>query len=343
MRILQVNDINEVGENFSKELIKRGHAISFYKPDREGGFAPLPIKLALMPKRLFDLRHVIKKLHTEKFDIMHIHWASYGLIGLASNIPFIVECHGTDVRYRVRKNIFYRALLRFIFHKASAVICITPDLLPVVRSIYPEVLFLPGPVDTDVFVPSNRENAPSRSFMTVLLFARLERVKGCEIALRGILQFAQRHPEVQIKLLEWGKEKEYYKQLYENRFEFIPRVAPEMVNALLQTADVIIGQVALGAIGLSELQAMSCAKPVIASFLYNDAYPAAPPLYQAATAQEIDDRLENLYQHPEEGVELGKKAREWVINNHGIQVLGSRIEAVYQTIVNDSLSMQKTK
>ena len=123
------------------------------------------------------------------------------------------------------------------------------------------------------------------------------------------------------------------KQLYSERFEFIPPVVQEEVRQLIWPADVIVGQFALGALGLSELQAMSCAKPVICSFRYDDAYPAPPPLCRAATAEEIDEQLENLFQHPEIGMALGQKSREWVIQNHDYRILTARLEKLYQSIL----------
>ena len=81
MRILHIHNINEVAEMFNKELIQRGYRSSLYQPDLEGSGAALPIKLAKMPQRLFSLQNVVKTIRSNKFDLVHIHWASYGLIG----------------------------------------------------------------------------------------------------------------------------------------------------------------------------------------------------------------------------------------------------------------------
>src|SRR5713101_7521593 len=103
MRILQVNDINQVATIYAGELINRGHSVEVYEPSLRGGSAPLPIKLAAMPRRLLSLRYIVGSLNPNHFDIMHIHWASYGILGLVGRIPFIVHCHGSDVRYRLKQ------------------------------------------------------------------------------------------------------------------------------------------------------------------------------------------------------------------------------------------------
>lgn len=332
MRILYVNNINQVAEVYTHELHRRGHCTELFQPSLIGGFAPLPIKLALMPVRVIDMRRIHGKLNAKHFDIIHIHWASYGMLGLLSNVPFIVHCHGSDVRERL-KQPFFRPALTSILHRAATVMCITPDLLPVVQSVRPDVIFSPAPIDTDRFAPGERGQSLSERPWTILLFARLDPEKGVDIAMQGIVRFVHRHMNVRVQLLDWGPLRTKYRQLYGARFEFLPLVAPDKVRSLIHPADVIVGQFALGALGLSELQAMSCAKPVIASFCYEDAYTSPPPLCRASNAEEVDEHLENIFQHPEVGIAVGRKAREWVIKNHRYQSLAANLEALYRTIV----------
>ena len=332
MRILNVNNINQVAEICGDDLMRRGHTVKLYEPTLVGGLAPLPVKAALMPRRLLDMRQVVGKLTPDYFDIVHIHWASYGVLGAVSKVPFIVHCHGSDVRYRLQKPLF-RALLTRIFQQATTVMCITPDLLPVVQSVRPNALFFPAPLDTERFAPmEERQQSGSRPW-TILLFARLDSTKGIDISTQGIARFAQRHADIRVQLLDWGDLRRHYKELYANRFEFLPLVSSSEVGDLIRTADVIVGQVALGALGLSELQAMSCAKPVIASFRYQDAYPVPPPLCQATVAEEVDEHLEYLFQHPGEATMLGQRARAWIIQHHDYRNLVSKLEAHYLSIL----------
>lgn len=337
MRILHIHNINKVAEIFGQELTRRGHDFSLYHPDLAGSGASLPVKIAQMPKRIFSLRDIIKDLRPDMFDIAHIHWASYGFLGLTGDIPFIIECHGDDVRNRLQDPFFRIPLCTFL-RKASAVICITPDLLSVVREVTPNVFFVPGPIDTTLFAPDEDVRVARTHSRSLLLFTRLDPDKGCDIAIQGIVRFSERHPDVRVKLLDWGALRHMYRQRYQGRFEFISPVASHEVYKLIQSADIVIGQVASGALGLSELQAMSCAKPVITSFLYDKEYPTPPPRCQATNVQEIEHHLEHLYQHPEIGVEIGREARAWIISNHSTQVLTDRLEALYFSIVKQHSS-----
>jgi len=332
MRILQVHQINQVANIYGDDLERRGHYVEVYEPSLVGGLAPLPVKMALMPWRVLDMRRVVGKLNRSHFDIVHIHWASYGVLGLASRIPFIAHCHGGDVRHRLLHPLS-RVMLEPVLRRAAAVLCITPDLLSVVRAVRPDALLSPAPIDTERFAPAkNTADKPSRPW-TILLFARLDLNKGVDIAMEGIVRFVKRHAGTRVQLLDWGSLKGEYWRRYGRCFEFIPLVVPGEVEHLILSADVIVGQLALGALGLSELQAMSCARPVIASFRYDDAYPTPPPICQAATAEEVDDRLEYLFRNPEMAVSLGRQARGWIIENHDHRVLAGKLEELYDSVL----------
>lgn len=331
MRVLYIHNINRVAETYGKILARQGHTVTLYEPSLAGGAAPLPIKLSLMPARVISLRKIVSKLNSHNFDLVHIHWASYGALGLVSRVPYVVECHGDDVRKRL-DNPFFRPVLTTILQRAAAVLCITPDLLPVVQAVRPNALFLPAPIDTEQFAPVEKIR---KHPWTILLFARLDPEKGAEIATQGIARFVERHPSVRVQLLDWGLLKTQYKRLYRDRFEFVPLVPPQEVQRLICSADVVVGQFILGAIGLAELQAMSCARPVIASFRYASAYSTPPPLCQAQTVEEIDQRLEDLFQHPEEAAAIGQRARAWIINNHESCMLAARLENIYRTILEE--------
>jgi hypothetical protein len=82
---------------------------------------------------------------------------------------------------------------------------------------------------------------------------------------------------------------------------------------------------------------MSCAKPVIASFRYPDAYSAPPPLCDASTANEVDAQLERLYGSREEGAALGRQARDWILRHHDCNLLAARLENLYQSVLDDKL------
>jgi len=79
---------------------------------------------------------------------------------------------------------------------------------------------------------------------------------------------------------------------------------------------------------------MSCARLVIVSFHYPEAYPTPPPVCQADTAEEVEEQLEDLFQHPDRGTALGEQARDWVVKNHGARTLTDRLETYDRSIAS---------
>lgn len=339
MRILHIETINSVGRTYATALDARGHVSTVFEPSLVGAGATPVIKMAMMAQRMWDLRRLVGMLDQEHFDVMHIHWASYGVLGLASRIPFVVHCHGSDVRHRLESPLF-RQVLAPILRRAASVLCISPDLVPIVQSVRPDALFFPGAIDTMHFVPA--PDGPGRPW-TILLLARLDPMKGSLVATRGIEQFVQRHPDVRVMVPDWGPLRGELRYRYGAQFEFVPPVPQAAVRELIWRADVVVGQFALGAIGLAELQAMSCAKPVIAAFRYPEAYPTPPPLRNAATAQEIDASLEHCYRHPKESAALSRAAREWVVHHHDSHALAARLEQHYESIIEGSASRDSSR
>ncbi len=328
MRILYIYNINRVAQTVGSTLASHGYAVCIFEPSLLGASAALPTRLWRMPQRVLSLRHVVNMLNTEHFDLVHIHWASYGIVGLVSRIPFIIECHGSDVRYRTAQP-FFRSLLAPAFGRAQSLLCITPDLLAPVQSLRSDALFFPGPVDTDRFVaPEDKTTHP----WTILLFTRLDPIKGPGIAVEGIARFAARHPSVLVQLLDWGLLKAEYKERYGRRFEFLPPMPSDKVQHLINAADVIVGQSKLGILSFCELQAMSCEKPVICPFHYDSVYADPPPIFRANNAEQIDQQLEFLYHNPDIARTRGKQARSWVIEHHGLEKVVLKLKHLYQEV-----------
>jgi glycosyltransferase involved in cell wall biosynthesis len=325
MRIFHVETYNEVAHTYALGLARRGHTSIFYEPSLAGGGKSLPIKLANIPGRVLDLRHAIAQMSERHCDVAHIHWASYGALDLVSRVPVVIHCHGSDIRSRAQSPSF-RGMLGPVFRRAGAVLCITPDILEPARTLRPDALFVPGPVDTDHLVPNQQADEHP---WTVLLFAGLLPIKGVATSTEALHRFASRHSDVRVILLDRGPLSQEYQQKYGKQFDFVPQVSQDAVRELIWKADVVVGQMVLGALGLSELQAMSCAKPVIASYRYPEAYPTPPPICTAETVDEIDAHLEALYHDREAAQALGRQAREWVVTNHHVDRLAERLEKIY--------------
>ena len=98
MRFVQVNDIASVASELAVALRKRGHHVDLLYPKLHGaGLSPL-WKLAVAPLRSLDWLRLAWRLRQGHYDAVHIHYGYLGIVGLIARVPYVLHCHGDDVR-----------------------------------------------------------------------------------------------------------------------------------------------------------------------------------------------------------------------------------------------------
>lgn len=129
IEIIMLNDNTYVGEILSKYLKKLGFTVR---------------SLSLSGK----IKTFIKLTRAHR-ALIHAHYAKAPAIyAYLSKKPYVVHCHGKDVRYEVKGWLLKRSL-----KKAGWIFVSTSDLLQYVREYRNKVSYLPKPVDTDLFYP----------------------------------------------------------------------------------------------------------------------------------------------------------------------------------------------
>ena len=133
-------------------------------------------------------------------------------------------------------------------------------------------------------------------------------------------------------LTDYGVLRTEYKARFASEFVFVPPVTPDAVRELIGRLTWWSGNLCL-APWVSPNFRPELRRPVIASFTYPDAYPTAPPLCNAATADRDEAALEHLFTHQAHAQALGLRARDWVIANHGLDVLAERLARLYAALI----------
>jgi len=129
-----IDDCAHVGYELRRALLKRGFKVQHF-------FITGPPKIATIKMAI--------KLRKTHCDLIHAHFCqSAAYASYLSGKPYIVHCHGSDVREGV--NWLKRTCLK----KAKKVLVSTPDLL----EILPSATWLPNPVDTERFRPLKEHN-----------------------------------------------------------------------------------------------------------------------------------------------------------------------------------------
>ncbi|MBK6563057.1 MAG: glycosyltransferase family 4 protein [Dehalococcoidia bacterium] len=320
MRFVQVNDIASVASELAVALRKRGHHVDLLYPKLHGAGLPPLGKLAVSPLRFVDWMRLAWRLRRGNYDAVHIHYAYLGIVGLLARVPYVLHCHGDDVRDVDRR--VWAPLIRLALKRARHVYYSTPDLREALMRIRPDAEFLPNPIDIEQFhpcpLPPDAED--------VLVACALAENKGVSNILAACRILAGARPEARVTAVAGGSGTA--------EAESLPNVLLLMhqprakLPSLMARHRVIVGQVYQGAVGMVELESLACARPVVAWFTYPEAYEEPPPFVQALTGEAIAAAVTRLLEDPAEAARIGAESRAWVERQHNAVTIAGRIEAL---------------
>jgi hypothetical protein len=203
---------------------------------------------------------------------------------------------------------------------------------------------MPLPVDTDVFTPDkeiyDKRKSEDERFIAYLPTRQAYIIKGIDSILRGFKQFVEDCcPDALLRITYYGADAKFtavmcrYLGILEN-VEFIRLVPKPEFRNLINMSDVVIDQVALGAIGGVTVQSMACEKPVIVNAnqrWYNEQYGEGIPVVNARDVEGVYQGLRDV--HNGKYGDLGKPARDYVRRNHHYTKIARGVLKVYESIL----------
>lgn len=276
------------------------------------------MKALAIPARLAAFLPVVQKLMRGRYDVIHIHFLSQGVVGVLARKPFFAQAHGSDLHANLR-NPAYRPVTRAVARRAKAIFYVTPNLPAFLDGFKSKLVYLPNPVE----LPA--APAPAR-VGRIVIFTRLHPIKGVE----HIFPAAERLAAIgHVTTIANGPLKREYAALYANWVEFVAPVPHEDIAAFLAGFDVVIGQLRQGVLGLMEIEALSVGRPVIAAIdpaLYAD---DPPPVINASSPDDIVTAIVNLRDHPELLADLSRRSHEWAVRTHGYRKHLEVLEKTY--------------
>jgi len=319
-RIALVHDIAGVAGVQARLLREAGHDVDQISLPELGASLKWPLKALAIPLRLAAYLPAIGKLRGSRYDVVHIHWLSQGIVGLAIGRPFFAQAHGSDLHENMRNPIL-RTVTTAVLGKAKLVFYVTPDLPAYAPEFDQKLRHLPNPVE----VGDDIEPPPTK-LATALIFARLAPVKGVD----RIFPAAERlRTSVELTALEWGPLAFEYAQRYGRLVRFVKPFPHGEVGLFLRQFDIVIGQMNAGSLGLSELEAMAAGRPVITGIDWS-LYPEdPPPVIAASDSDGIVAAVERLKNDEKELARRSREGREWVRRNHGFARHLQLLEAAY--------------
>lgn len=261
-----------------------------------------------------------------------------------SHRPYLAAQTGGDLWLEASRNDALGTLQRRAYARAVAILATNPWAYSNARRFgFRHVLYVPLIIDTDAYAPgpSDARSAWQREVggdFFVLVTARLDRKwKGSHIGLDGFACFAARHPGARVVVIGWGEHTselvaELDRRGLNGRYVRIPTSGKRKVVEYLRAADCVLDQFVIGYYGATALEAMATGVPVVMR-LARDQYDAlcptgAPPVLDAATANDVDRQLERLVTSASDRAQIGERSRQWVERNHGVEVWRDRYVAL---------------
>ena len=348
LRVAQVNDIAAVGSTLARAMNRLGAEAKLIEPWRPASRLRYPWKAAALPLRAAGIVGAGLAVRRGGFDVVHVHFARLGMIGELVGRPYTLHVHGSDIRGVAPGSLWGREAAPFL-KRARLVYYATPDLREWVEPFRRDAIFLPNPIETDVFVAavakdaadaggglaaemaggsSGSSRAPGRR--DLLVGVRLSAIKGLPAILETLRQLARIRPATTITIVAQGEGVASAVAAAGPAAIVVPRSPREELPALLRSHRLALGQLLVGAIGNYELECLASGVPVVTRFDYEDIYPSPPPIVAAAGGEEAATRIARLLDDDAALNELAGRGPAWVEANHSAVTIAGRVLADYE-------------
>ncbi len=208
--------------------------------------------------------------------------------------------------------------------------------------------FVPGPTPAPPPTGSSRGLTPGR-LPVVGTIGRLDPLKGFHYFLNAVRKVVDRGWEAMFVIVGEGEEERFLRQeakelRIEKRVTFAPPL-PDIVD-LYRTFDMVVVPTQRGGVGLTALEAMAMAKPVVASAVGEMLNIVVDEktgfLVPEGDVNGLADRIVRLLENPQLAIEQGKAGRRRVEEFYSLPPMVGATEALYREIMDEIESLGDT-
>ncbi|WP_413613328.1 glycosyltransferase family 4 protein [Bdellovibrio sp. HCB-110] len=319
-KVVHINDVANVSNTLVQTLQEMGVNAELIHLQRPFARKIICTKLLGLPLRLASALKILWSLRKEKNVILHIHYFSSALFFIFTRHKLVVHAHGTDIRMPLNK---FRFLVNKLIAKfADIVIYSTPDLCESAQLLSKKAIYLPNPLRID------RNLRPSTQHGKILVFAALNENKGALHLIEASTAFLNKFPRAEITFLKMGS---LLDRANDERFQFVAPVSPEEIPALLANYSIVVGQQKIGALGMSEIEAMGMGLPTICYLKGHSEYKECPVLI-SNDSSEIVNHLSNLFLNPDLARDIGEKSRMWTVAHFSRKSVSEKLLKIYYSL-----------
>ena len=278
---------------------------------------------------------------------------AYGAVPplLTSLVPYIPVEIGT-LRDTVNIDSPLGRLLALSYRMAPHTIITNADCIAAAKALTLEnYSYVPHPVDDDIFrplAPNERVEIRHRlSDSKHLLIAPARQswdVKANDNYLRAFAELVRSGIDATLLIAEWGPDIARAKALVDEMgvAQFVRWFSPvpeRRLAKMFAAADLVLDQFGtFGTFGLIAPKAMSCGTPCLLSFdpqIHSWCFDGTPPLIAARHPSEILRAMQHYLSSPAELERCGSASREWIVKNHGKDVVARKLMRVADNVLSN--------
>lgn len=303
------------------------------------------------------LARMVARLHrNHKIDIIHAHAAlpcgeAALFLSRQLRIPFVVTTHGVDVLSTGRESGLARwwceKSSRLVYRRTNRNICVSElsrrRLINAMgNSIEANVVY--NGVDTDIFSPSNKIDAPST--LTILSVGRLDAIKGQNKVLRAMAGLVAKFPSLRCEIIGEGTERDRLMALtrelgIDQRVDMLGVRSRREVAEAMRRCTVFALPSREEALGCVFLEAMATTKPVIACQGEGIAeiirHGENGWLVEQNNPQQLIESLSILLEDAELRNRLGQEGRKTIVEGLTLAHQAERLNRVYRECLKNKV------
>ncbi len=285
------------------------------------------------------LRSVVGIAAAEHHDVLHINYGLFGFLALMEPQKVVVlHLHGSDIRPSVDwRGKVSNWVSEITGRLVKSVWYSTPDLGVVLRHLKLEAKFMPSPVAEAFF----RIPTPSFDRPNVLFAVPLSSTKGAANAIEAMEMLQAEAPSLPISAFGFGPdpaEALRYRRSLPPGIEVLDWVPHSQMPDVIGRSTVVVGQLELGILGITELEALASARPLISYIesplpTLEQHYAEGPPVFSGRQPNEVVEAVRHLVNHPGDASEAGQIGRSWAAQYHSCQVVAHRYRQAYLALL----------
>ncbi len=304
----------------------------------------------------YRLLPFVRQLHRrERVDVIHAHAAlpcahAASLLAQRLHVPFVVTVHGLDVSNAcsesgAQANRRARRSAQ-VYGSAASVVCISASVEKILQQGMPTPVrscVIHNGVNPELFSPA--EEPVSADPHKIVSVGNLIPTKGQDIILRAVARVAASFPDLSVEIIGEGPERKRLSDLarllgISERVCFLGRQSREAVAKAIRECTIFALPSRFEGLGCVYLEAMACAKPVIACEGQGIdgiiEHGRNGWLIPADGAAELGAALQKLLATPELRSEIGANARKTVLNGLTLSDQTRRLADLYRDVVRPS-------